>query len=80
MSIAAIVHVKNEEAIVCELNELPETNSQVIILNNPRRRDGKDLHYLDADVTTMILPWGRINFVQIMPSHDTEDIIGFVRE
>lgn len=80
MSISAIVHVKNEEPIVCELDALPQPDAQIVTLNNPRRRDGKDLHYLDADVTVMILPWTRINFIQILPSHDTEDIIGFVRE
>jgi hypothetical protein len=49
-------------------------------MQNPRRRDGKDLHYLDEDVTSMIVPWHRINFIQLLPSADAEEIIGFVRE
>jgi hypothetical protein len=78
--ISIIVHVANEDAIVCELEEMPEKMSMYLVLHNPRRRDGKDVHYLDEDVTTMLIPWRRINFIQMMPSAGEEDIIGFVRE
>lgn len=78
--ITIIVHIVNEDAVVCEVDELPKPASQFIMVHNPRRRDGKDIHYLDEDVTTMIVPWHRINFVQVLPSADVEEVIGFVRE
>jgi len=77
---SVIVHIANEDAIVCEMEELPEHVAQFVTLHNPRRRDGKDVHYLDEDVTTMLVPWHRINFIQLMPSVEAEDIMGFVRE
>ena len=80
MSVPAVVHVANEEPILCELNEIPDAEAQVIILNNPRRRDGKDLHYLEQDVTRMIVPIHRLNFIQLLPSAEVEEVIGFVRE
>lgn len=75
-----IVHIANEDAVVCEVEEMPSPTDLILVVHNPRRRDGKDLHYLDEDVTTMILPWHRVNFVQILPSAEMEEVIGFVRE
>jgi hypothetical protein len=77
--ISVIVHIANEDAIVCELEELPDKEAIYLVLNNPRRRDGKDLHYLDEDVTSMMVPWRRINFIQMLPSAESEEVIGFVR-
>ncbi len=78
--ISVVVHIANEDAIVCEVDELPGTTDLFIHMKNPRRRDGKDIHYLDEDVTSMLVPWHRINFIQLLPSAETEDVIGFVRE
>jgi hypothetical protein len=75
-----IVHVENEEPIVCEMEELPDSDAQFVAVRNPRRRDGKDVHYLEEDVSKMLIPWHRINFIQVLPSAEMEDVIGFVRE
>ena len=80
MSIAVVVHVVNEEPIVAELEAMPAANAQFILLHNPRRRDGKELHYVEEDVSTLLIPWHRINFVQILPAAGAEEILGFVRE
>jgi hypothetical protein len=52
----------------------------MVTVNNPRRLDGKDLHYLAENVTSVIWPVARLNFIEIMPTREDEDIIGFVRE
>jgi hypothetical protein len=78
--ISVVVHIANEDAIVCELDEMPGVADQFVYMQNPRRRDGKDLHYLDEEVTAMLVPWHRINLVQLLPSGEAEEIIGFVRE
>jgi len=75
-----IVHIANEDAIVCEVEKVPDPTDQFLLIHNPRRRDGKDVHYLDEDVTSILVPWHRINFVQLLPSAETEDVISFVRE
>jgi len=78
--VSIIVHIANEDAIVCEVDEIPSPTSLFITMQNPRRRDGKDIHYLDEGVTSMLIPWHRVNFVQLLPSAGAEDVIGFVRE
>ena len=80
MNVSAIVHIANEEPILCELEEMPKSDGLIIILHNPRRRDGKDLHYLEEDVTQMVVPLHRVNFIQVLPSAEIEEVIGFVRE
>ena len=78
--ITVIVHVNSEEPIECEIDEIPTGGSSFILVNNPRLRDGKDVHYLAEEVTSMIIPWHRINFVQIMPSGESEEVMSFVRQ
>ncbi len=78
--ITVTVHINNEDPVVGELEALPGSTDQFVVLQNPRRRDGKDVHYLDEDVSTVLFPFHRINFIQIMPSAAAEEIIGFVRE
>ena len=81
MSITVIIHITNEEAVLGEIENLPDPSDQVIVIDNPRRRDGKDLHYLEDEATTIIIPWHRINFIEIMPSEtEMEEVITFVRE
>lgn len=75
-----IVHIMNEEPVVAEVEELPTGDAIYIQLMNPRKKDGKELHYLDEGVSSMLMPWHRINFIQIMPSAGVEEVIGFVRE
>jgi hypothetical protein len=80
MAITVIIHVANEEPVLGEIESLPEPNDQVVIVNNPRKRDGKELHYIEEEVTMMIVPWHRINFIEVLPSAEMEEVITFVRE
>lgn len=70
-----IIHIANEEPVMAEVEELPATTDQVVYCTNPRRRDGKDLHYVLPEVQTIILPWWRINFIEVMPSGEEEEIV-----
>ncbi len=80
MSQSVILHLKDGEPVLGEVDELPEPTHETITLNNPRRVDGKDLHYLAVGVVQVIWPIGVINFIEIMPSEEADQIIGFVRE
>jgi hypothetical protein len=75
-----IIHIQNEDPVVGEIDEMITSQDTLIVLKNPRRRDGKDLHYLEANVSTVVWPLSRVNFIEIMPSEQEEEIITFVRE
>ncbi len=80
MAHTVIVHISNEDPIVGELEELPAVTDTMVVIHNPRQRDGKDIGYLSNDVVTVIWPVNRISFIEVMPSEAGEQIIGFVRE
>ena len=75
-----ILHILNEDPVLGEIDNLPSNQDTIIVINNPRRRDEKDLTYLDASVTKAIWPLVRIHFIEILPSAKEDEIITFVRE
>jgi hypothetical protein len=80
MPISIVLHIQNEEAVIGEVDEIPSPTDLLITITNPRRIDGKDLHYLTENVVTVIWPIHRLNFIEILPTKEEEEIIGFVRE
>ncbi len=80
MAITVLVHLSGEDPVVGEVEELPSPTDTNITINNPRRRDGKDLPYLESNVVTVVWPIHRVNFMEIMPTAEEERLIGFVRE
>ncbi len=75
-----LLHLMNEDPVLGEIEALPGATDLLICVKNPRRRDGKDLHYLEPNVNTVMWPIARLNFLEIMPSGEEEEIISFVRE
>lgn len=77
---SVLVHLQNEDPVLGEMDSLPGLSDTFILVKNPRRRDGKDLHYLEANVSTVYWPVSRINFIEVIPTGEEEQIISFVRE
>lgn len=80
MAYSVLVHITNEDPIVLDIEELPDPSDQYLIGMNPRYRDGKDVSYVLPDVVTIILPWHRITFIELLPSESEEDVVSFVRD
>ncbi|HXD11675.1 MAG TPA: hypothetical protein VN653_16540 [Anaerolineales bacterium] len=75
-----ILHISGEPAILGEIEDLPKLTDTIIIVTNPRLRDGKDIHYLEQNVVKVIWPMGQINLIEVLASEQEENLIGFVRE
>jgi hypothetical protein len=80
MSHIILLHVSGEEPIAGEVEELPQSTDTVITVINPRRRDGKDIHYIDSRAIKVIWPLERISFIEVLSGEEAEQIISFVRE
>ncbi len=80
MAYTIIVHMQSDDPIVGEVEELPKATDTIITLMNPRRRDGKDIHFLQSDVLTVIWPLSQISFIEVLSSEVEETIVSFVRE
>ncbi len=75
-----LIHIMNEDPVMGEVEELPAAADLLVTIKNPRRRDGKDLPYLEQNVTQVIWPMSRINYIEVIPGSEEEEIISFVRE
>lgn len=80
MPYTLILHIHNADPIVGEVEEVPETTDTMVIITNPRMRDGKDVPYLAENVITVLWPIDKIHFIEILSGKEEEEIIGFVRE
>jgi len=81
MAITIIVHIMNADAIVAEIEELPNPQATSLVCTNPRARDGKAISYIEREATRVIIPWHRISFVETMPSEEDQvEIESFFRD
>ncbi len=80
MSTTVIIHIRNAEPMLAEIEELPQANDTLITLSNPRQRDGKDLVFLERNVVTVIWPIAEIGFIEILPGETAEEVVSFIRE
>lgn len=80
MAIEVLIHISNSEPILAEVEELPGMQDTMVKLVNPRMRDGKDLHYLAANVVSVYWPISQISFIEILGGEGEEEVFGFVRE
>jgi hypothetical protein len=80
MAHTVLIHILNEEAVVGEVEDIPDPSDQVLIVNNLRYRDGRDVTYVLPETKTVIYPWTRVHCVEILPGEAEEEIISFIRE
>jgi len=80
MSNTVIVHIRNTEPMLAEIDEMPQLTDVLIKLSNPRQKDGKDLMFLERNVVTVYWPWAEISFLEILPGDTSEEVVSFIRE
>jgi len=80
MSPTVLIHVLNEEAVVGEVERIPDPTDQVLIVSNVRLRDGRDVPYVLPETKTVVYSWTRIHCVEILPSEADEEVVSFIRE
>lgn len=75
-----ILHMLNEDPILAELDALPDPTHHSITVTNPRRRDGRPLHYVTEGASAFIFPLSRVTFIEIMEMEKAEEVVEFFRE
>ncbi|HNT73796.1 MAG TPA: hypothetical protein PKH77_02120 [Anaerolineae bacterium] len=80
MAITILLHILNEDAVVGEIEELPEPTSQYLLIRSPRLRDGRDVTYFLPETNVVIYPWSRIMSIEVLTTEGEEKIVTFVRE
>jgi hypothetical protein len=80
MAKTIVLHIMGEDPVLADLEEEPQPTDAFLRVTNMRKRDGKEVPYLQAGVQSVIFPWHRITFVEIMPSEEERgSVIDFFR-
>jgi hypothetical protein len=66
--ITLLVHISNEESVKLDVEEMPRPTDNAIVGRNPRDKTEKEPRWLEDGVTTIIFPWWRITFIEVLPS------------
>ena len=80
MAYEVILHLHNEDPVLAEMDSLPDPTHQCVFIVNPRRRDGRSLHYVTEGASSFIFPWSRITFIEVMESEEDREVVEFFRE
>lgn len=81
MAITCIIHVQGGDAIIGDVDEMPDPLSNFVVFTNVRARDGKPVVYIDREATRVMFPWHKISFLETMPSdEDIEEVESFFRD
>jgi hypothetical protein len=70
--ISILVHISNADPVKIDVEEIPSPQDTCVIGKNPRERSDKEVTWIDEGVTTVIFPWWRINYIQVLPSGEEE--------
>ena len=80
MAHTIILHITGEASILGEIEELPKLSDTIIMVSNPRLRDGKDVHYLEQNVVKVIWPLSKIALIEVLEGTEEENLVSFIRE
>jgi hypothetical protein len=70
--ITVLLHIANAEPVKLDVEDIPKPTDLVVIGKNPRERNDKEVTWIEEGVTTIIFPWWRITFIEILPDEDEE--------
>jgi len=71
--VSLLVHLANSEPVKLDVEEMPKTTDQVLIGRNPRDHADREIPWVEESVRMIILPWWRINYVQVLPSEEDQE-------
>lgn len=66
--ITLLLHISNSEPVKIDVEEMPNSTDVMIVGRNPRDRKDREVEWLDEGVTTVLFPWSRITYIQVMPN------------
>lgn len=67
-----LLHVQNADAVKVDCDDMPNPSDQYILGRNPRDRADKEVGWLEDGVTTVLFPWWRVTFVEVLPTEEDE--------
>jgi hypothetical protein len=75
VAVKVILHLSGEDPVVAEMDQEPAATDLFVKVTNLRKRDGKSVSYLADGVESVIYPWHRIVFIELMPDEEARDSV-----
>lgn len=80
MAKTIVLHLTGEDPVLADIDTEPQPGDLFLKVTNMRKRDGKPVAYLAAGVQSVIFPWHRITFIELMPSEEERSqVVDFFR-
>ena len=80
MAKTVVLHIMGEDPVLADMDQEPQPGDAYVKVSNLRKRDGKDVTYLTPGVQSVIYPWHRITFLELMVSEEERgSVIDFFR-
>lgn len=81
MAQRVILHLADEDPIVAELERVPDPGDTYVRVLDPRREDGKPIHYLKEASAAVLFPMHRLSSIEILAEEMAkEEEITFYRQ
>ncbi len=64
----AVLHLHNEQPLLADLLEVPNTDDVAVRMTNLRTLDGKRPVFVDDMSSVFVFPYHRITFIEVPPS------------
>lgn len=61
----AVIHMNNEQPLVCDLREMPGSSDVALVCTNLRLVDGRRPTFIDATDSWFVIPYHIIRFVEL---------------
>ena len=78
---SVVAHCTNEDPFLAEVTELPKPADNCVEFFNPRLRDGKPLRYASPGMSSIIYPFHRVSFIEVLANEEERaQVVEFFRE
>ena len=61
----AVIHMNNEQPLVCDVREMPDTSDVGLLCTNLRLVDGRKPTFIDATDSWFLIPYHIIRFIEL---------------
>ncbi len=66
--ITLLVHINNADPVKLDVEEMPKPTDSAVFGRNPREKTEREVSWIEEGVSTIMIPWWRITFVEVLPS------------
>ncbi len=81
MAIRVVVHVRNSDPFVADMESMPKENATIIFVKNPQTREGRPVPWAQGYTNGYLFPLSQISFIEFpVTGAELDSVEYYVRE